>query len=526
MTTPADRLGRWGPFDPLVPAVALVSFVTYALHGTNGSLSRDLSVYVYAGQRLVDDGVPPYVGILNRSGPFAHLLPAVGTAVARAFGGDDLAGARWFYLVLSVLCVCVVYLLGRDLFASRLVGLTAAAAFLSFAGFIEYASDGPREKTPMVLFMLLALWAATRGRWFWAGLCLSLTTLTLQIGFFVAAPYVLLALLLAPRRVGRLAALLRVVLGGVVPVAVLTAYFASVGALRDAVDGFLVINLHYTVANPMTDNFALRWLLLERGFGVSLCFLLAGLAALLVLAPAALVPRLRRAFPPLVSVAALGVATLGGLYWTVRDWIDVGKQRVMLEHRVDVALVRRHPRDVGTLQPDGALGRGLEAGDHPQGGRLAAARRTEHGEELARTDGEVGFVDGHVVGETLGDVVDLNDRAALGAGRPVPSRRVIYGGGVCAGQDETSLTPELAPEAGINNRGFRRPSQAIPQRIYISTMESFVAGADEREIPRKRPHGPRLTVGQPVRCGAAVNPVQPFSRRRWSRNPVFIGCAG
>ena len=320
MTTPADRLGRWGPFDPLVPAVALVSFVTYALHGTNGSLSRDLSVYVYAGQRLVDDGVPPYVGILNRSGPFAHLLPAVGTAVARAFGGDDLAGARWFYLVLSVLCVCVVYLLGRDLFASRLVGLTAAAAFLSFAGFIEYASDGPREKTPMVLFMLLALWAATRGRWFWAGLCLSLTTLTLQIGFFVAAPYVLLALLLAPRRVGRLAALVRVVLGGVVPVAVLTAYFASVGALRDAVDGFLVINLHYTVANPMTDNFALRWLLLERGFGVSLWFLLAGLAALLVLAPAALVPRLRRAFPPLVSVAALGVATLGGLYWTVRDF--------------------------------------------------------------------------------------------------------------------------------------------------------------------------------------------------------------
>jgi len=267
MTTPADRLGRWGPFDPLVPAVALVSFVTYALHGTNGSLSRDLSVYVYAGQRLVDDGVPPYVGILNRSGPFAHLLPAVGTAVARAFGGDDLAGARWFYLVLSVLCVCVVYLLGRDLFASRLVGLTAAAAFLSFAGFIEYASDGPREKTPMVLFMLLALWAANRGRWFWAGVCLSLTTLTLQIGFFVVAPYVLLALLLYPQRGGRLVALLRVGLGGVVPVLVLTAYFASVGALRDAVDGFLVINLHYTVPNPMTDNFALRWLLLERGFG-------------------------------------------------------------------------------------------------------------------------------------------------------------------------------------------------------------------------------------------------------------------
>jgi hypothetical protein len=320
MTTPADRHGRWGPFDPVVPAVALVSFVTYALHGINGALSRDLSVYVYAGQRLVDAGVPPYVGILNRSGPFAHLLPGVGVAVARLFDGDDLAGARWFYLVLSVLCVCVVYLFARDLFASPLVGLTAAAAFLSFAGFIEYASDGPREKTPMVLFMLLAMWAANRGRWFWAGLCLSVATLTLQIGFFVAAPFVLLTLLLAPQRGGRLTALLRVALGGLVPVAVLAAYFASVGALDDAVDGFLVINLHYTVANPMTDNLALRWLLLQRGFGVSLWFLLAGLAALLLLAPAALVPRWRRADPSVLPVAVLGVASLGGLYWTVRDF--------------------------------------------------------------------------------------------------------------------------------------------------------------------------------------------------------------
>jgi hypothetical protein len=35
-------------------------------------------------------------------------------------------------------------------------------------------------------------------------------------------------------------------------------------------------------------------------------------------------------------------------------------------------------------------------------------------------------------------MVDLYDRAALGAGGPVLSRRVIDGGGVCAGQGKSS----------------------------------------------------------------------------------------
>ena len=93
-------------------------------------------------------------------------------------------------------------------------------------------------------------------------------------------------------------------------------------------------------------------------------------------------------------------------------------------------LLRRHPRDVDALEADRAFGRGLEARDHPQRGRLPAAGRAEQREELARRDGEVGFGDRDVVGEALRDMVDLDDRAALGAGGPVLSRRVVYGGGV------------------------------------------------------------------------------------------------
>jgi hypothetical protein len=129
---------------------------------------------------------------------------------------------------------------------------------------------------------------------------------------------------------------------------------------------------------------------------------------------------------------------------SVRDVVPhrhVGEQRVMLEHGVDIALVRRHPRDILALQADGALGRSLESGDHPKRGGLAATRRTEHREELAGSYREVGFLDRNIVGEPLRDVVDLDDRTARGLSGPVPSRRLVRVGGVYVGQGGSSLKP-------------------------------------------------------------------------------------
>ena len=72
----------------------------------------------------------------------------------------------------------------------------------------------------------------------------------------------------------------------------------------------------------------------------------------------------------------------------------VREERVVLEDRVDVTVERRDGRDVGAVEQDPALGRQLEAGDHPEGRRLARARRPEHREELAVADVEVDAVDG------------------------------------------------------------------------------------------------------------------------------------
>ncbi len=64
----------------------------------------------------------------------------------------------------------------------------------------------------------------------------------------------------------------------------------------------------------------------------------------------------------------------------------VREERVALEHRVDVPLVRRQPDHVLIAQEDPPFGRLLEAPDHPERGRLAAPRRPEHREEGSARD--------------------------------------------------------------------------------------------------------------------------------------------
>jgi 4-amino-4-deoxy-L-arabinose transferase-like glycosyltransferase len=324
MTASADRDGRWRSFDLATPVVGLVAVCTFALHGFNSLLSRDLAIYAYAGQQVAD-GVPPYEGILNRAGPLSHALPALGVAAARLGGVDELLGMRLFYLLLAAACVSLVYLVGRDLFCSRLAGIAAAAAFLSFAGFIEYAADGPREKTPMVLFLVAALWSVTRRRWFAAGLFLSLATLVLQLAFPAAAPVLLVGLFTAaPGRRSR--AIGEIILGGLVPVALTLVYFASVGAVGEALSGFLTINARYTASDPITANLAHNWANIRNGYHASLWVIVVGLVSILFLGVAALVRRERRQERSGLLAIAVAAGTVAALVLTYRDfdgWPDL-----------------------------------------------------------------------------------------------------------------------------------------------------------------------------------------------------------
>lgn len=310
--------------DPLLGLSCAVAIVVYLLHGFDGVLTRDVAVYTYGGQQVAE-GVAPYVSILNRAGPLAHLIPGVAATVSRAVGFDDILGIRVLFMLISIACVGLVYLLGRDLFRSRLAGLATAAALLCFHGFIQYATYGPREKTAMVMFLLAALLAMAHQRWLTTGVFVALGTLTWQPVFFAAIAGIVVAVLLGVPT-GRLKALGRVAVGGLVPSLLTVGAYAVTGHLRVFLDDFVLINARYTHQRSMLDKGGARsWDNMIVGYGWSTWVIVVGSVALIVLTVVALAQREGRRDPLTAGLVGAGVAFLAGLLWSVRafdSWPD------------------------------------------------------------------------------------------------------------------------------------------------------------------------------------------------------------
>jgi hypothetical protein len=298
--------------------VGAVALVTYALHGFNGLLSRDLALYSYAGQQVAE-GVPPYLGVMNRAGPLAHVIPAVGVVVARLGGWDDLLTMRVVFMIIATVSTCAVYALGRDTFRSRVAGIVGAGTFLTFAGFIHYASDGPREKTPMTLFVVCALWAVSRRRWFTAGVFVGLATLCLQIAFFPTFSAVATGALLLARG-HRVRAVASVALGGALPSAACALYFASTGSLRQAVEAFLLVNARYTEPDPLLPKLGESVRDSLTAYGPSVWLIALGSVSLIVLPLVLVRDRDQGTSSSAPVLAALASALVVGLLWDLKDY--------------------------------------------------------------------------------------------------------------------------------------------------------------------------------------------------------------
>ncbi|HEX5860525.1 MAG TPA: glycosyltransferase family 39 protein [Nocardioides sp.] len=316
--------GAFATVDPLLAGCCLVALVVYLVHGLEGPLLRDSGIYAYGGQRVAE-GVPPYVGIANRAGPLAHLLPGGAVFVGRTVGADDLLAIRVFFMLMSVACVGLAYLLGRDLFRSRVAGVAAAAALLSFHGFISMATYGPREKTPLVLFTLATLLAIAHRRWLAAGFLVAMATLTWQPIFLALFAAAVVAVLLGLPRGEWWRAAVRVAVGGLVPAVVTVASYAVIGQLRVFLEGFVLINATYTarVAHSLLSSPEQSWRSLVSGFGASLTLVIVGSVAIVVAAALALRRKPRE--PNAAAVTACGVGCLFALAFTFRafdSWPD------------------------------------------------------------------------------------------------------------------------------------------------------------------------------------------------------------
>ena len=319
----AGRPPRGRRIDPLGPLLALGAGIVYALHGFGHYLSRDLGLYAYAGQQVAD-GVLPYEGVINRSGPFSHLAPGVGAFLGRLVGVDDLLAMRVFFLVLSMACIWLAYLLGRDLLGSRLTGVTVAVALLFVDGFTQYASGGPREKTTLILFLLAALIALARRRFGWSGVFVSLATLTWQPVFFVGLVTGLVGLF-ALQRGSRLAAMVRFLVGGLVPLAIFLVWYAVEAHLRDFLDCFVLIHVQYTQQEGFQSEPDVIWQEVKDAYGPSLWMLIGGGLVLVATCVRILLSAERRADPDRRLMLACGAGLVAGILWSLRafnGWPD------------------------------------------------------------------------------------------------------------------------------------------------------------------------------------------------------------
>src|SRR3954447_2202456 len=137
----------------------------------------------------------------------------------------------------------------------------------------------------------------------------------------------------------------------------------------------------------------------------------------------------------------------------IRGHAHVREQRVVLEHRVHVALGRRQVGHVLPTKLDAAAVRALEARDHPQAGCLAGPRRAEHREELAVADLEVDTVDRHDLAELLAHAGEVY--VGMRRGPRCTGQRGCFRG-------HERLLPLLAYAARVPCTNLRRSGQGKP----------------------------------------------------------------
>ncbi len=186
--------------------------------------------------------------------------------------------------------------------------------------------------------------------------------------------------------------------------------------------------------------------------------------------------------------------------------VHVRVQGIALEHHGDVPVLRRHVVDERVADVDLAGADGLEACDHPQRRRLAAARRTdEHGEFLV-LDGDRQVVDGLDRAPLLDDVLegDGSHQAGPFAGRF-----------------------RIGARNDVRFRGEANPAVAAGAGRLGTVVNETVANFGLRSLQRRRRRGHRPARHRhhasrgaaPRICAKSRTPCAPGAERRGARPP-------
>ena len=217
--------------------------------------SGDSAGYDYIAQCILR-GQVPYRDVVDIKTPGSMYLSALAMTVGHLLGVRDIVAVRLFQALLVGILSVIIFAVARIYLRNVLAALIASVFPLLSYKFAEWTVVGTQPKLPMILFGVLSLLLIAKDKPFSAGVTSMLAFLCWQPGLmFTGVAVLMFSRYLTSWRDGRA---LKVVIGAVVPLAIVLAYFYSRGALDDF--WAWTITFTYSVFRPET----------QRGFSQSL----------------------------------------------------------------------------------------------------------------------------------------------------------------------------------------------------------------------------------------------------------------
>ncbi|MEW6127381.1 MAG: hypothetical protein AB1757_10105 [Acidobacteriota bacterium] len=232
----------------------------------------DTAFYDYIAQSILR-GQLPYRDTVDIKFPGGAYLSAFAMLIGKLFGLRDVLAVRVLYLLLAGIFCALIFLVGRVYLSSRIAGILAALMPLTLTRFGEWIATGTEPKLPLMIGGLLTLLMIAKRRPFWAGFCGTVACLFWQPGLmFVGVAFLIFTKYLTAWRDGNG---VKVMLGALMPLAVVVLYFGAKGALGDLWAWTMTYN--YSVFGPdakrtIPDALAHIWKIVERVFQNRIAF--------------------------------------------------------------------------------------------------------------------------------------------------------------------------------------------------------------------------------------------------------------
>ena len=280
-----SRLARFSNPGLLALAAFLIGVSVTLMHRPfTQPEGGDEAIWDYVAQCIVR-GQAPYRDVVEIKAPLSAYLSAAAMLIGRSAGLRDVIAVRLLNVLMVGLLSATTFLLAAKYLRSRLVACIAFLIPLVPTHFAEWVVTGTEPKLPMILFGLFSVLLIAGGKPFWAGFFSMLSCLCWQPGLMFTG----VALLMFSRYLTnwRDLAALKVLLGAVVPLAVLLLYFYSIGALADLWTWTVVYNLRVyapETAKGLRETVAVLWKVSVRVFKLDLVLIALSVAGLIMFA--------------------------------------------------------------------------------------------------------------------------------------------------------------------------------------------------------------------------------------------------